>query len=370
MWSDIATVSVLPAHLKATSGNLLSYFALLVSLLLSDRGLADDLATTVPLFASTESLSISIEAPLKTILRDRGEQRAEHAALLKYSDPTGTTHVFNVQLRVRGNFRRQADVCKFPPLRVNFKKSETEGTIFASQDKLKLVTHCQSRKKVYEQYLLKEYLAYRVFNLLTEQSFNARLLGINYINTESRGKATLHSGFFIEDREAMAHRNGATVAEASKINTAQLEPVQSNLTELFAYLIGNTDWSIVRGPEGDRCCHNAVSISRQNNEFIPVPYDFDITGLVSPPYATPNPRFKIRNVRQRLYRGRCRPDALVARTLDTFRSQKADILQLFENQPGLTKTTRRTARTYIEKFYAIIDDPKQLDRKISKRCRG
>ena len=61
---------------------------------------------------------------------------------------------------------------------------------------------------------------------------------------------------------------------------------------VFQYMVGNTDWSMVR-------FHN-VEVSRTpRGVYVPVPYDFDWTGLVSTRYARPNEGLGIRSVRQR-----------------------------------------------------------------------
>ena len=55
----------------------------------------------------------------------------------------------------------------------------TEGTIFEGQDKFRVVTHCRDRDE-YEENVLEEYLAYRIYALLTEISFRVRLARITY----------------------------------------------------------------------------------------------------------------------------------------------------------------------------------------------
>ena len=69
------------------------------------------------------------------------------------------------------------------------------------------------------------------------------------------------------------------------------------------------------GPVGDECCHNARLIGPlAPGQTVPIPYDFDFSGLVSAPYAGPPPELDIADIRQRLYRGYCihNADALAA----------------------------------------------------------
>ena len=71
--------------------------------------------------------------------------------------------------------------CDFVPLRVEFPKQETAGTAFEGQTALKLGTHCRG-DKVYENYTIREYLTYRLFNLITPLSFRARLGRATYVD--------------------------------------------------------------------------------------------------------------------------------------------------------------------------------------------
>ena len=122
-----------------------------------------------PLFQSTEVLDVRIIAPLTTLLDERPYDE-ELPATLQYVDAAGQAVKFDIKIRTRGRFRRRENVCAFPPMRLNFKTSETKDTLFHKQDKVKPVTHCQSNVK-YEQVILREYTAYRILNVMTDASF-------------------------------------------------------------------------------------------------------------------------------------------------------------------------------------------------------
>ncbi len=129
------------------------------------------------LFDDDSTIAVTIEGPLNTVMRNRDEVD-EFPAIFKYTNADGTETTLDIKLRVRGKFRRKRETCNFAPLRVNFKKSQVKGTVFAGQNTIKLVTDCQSGKKSYQQYLLKEYLAYKFLNVLTDNSFSARVLRV------------------------------------------------------------------------------------------------------------------------------------------------------------------------------------------------
>jgi hypothetical protein len=136
-----------------------------------------------PLFASDEIIDVEIEAPFQRLSNYRPDEE-EVAGKFRYTADDGNLVEFEVAVRTRGRLRRNKKVCQFPPLRLNFKKSEVKGSLFDKQDRLKVVTHCD-RGQLYEQALISEYLAYRIFNLLTDVSFRVRLARVTYTYTDT-----------------------------------------------------------------------------------------------------------------------------------------------------------------------------------------
>lgn len=322
---------------------------------------------TRPLFSSDSTLAITIEGPLSTIMRKRDETD-EYPATLKYSDTAGTEHQLDIKLRLRGKFRRKRETCSFAPLRVNFRKKQVEGTVFAGQNKIKLVTDCQSSKKNFQQYLLKEYLAYKIFSSLTDRSFGARLIRVTYIDTDRNGTARESYAFFIEEKKHIAERLGVHLLDIGNTKYSELDPAHSNLVNVFEYLIGNTDFSLVAGPAETGCCHNAVLYQKESDPYISIPYDFDHAGIVDAPYAAPNPRFKLRSTKHRLYRGRCANNAYLDSTLQQFLIKRDDIRQLIEGLDGFAAKSIKTTLAYIDGFYREISKPKSIEKKFIKKC--
>ena len=127
-----------------------------------------------PLFADVDPVEFTLTADFKKINKDRRvEGKIPYPATLTIPGDGGPKTI-QVTLKTRGHFRLRATSCEFVPLRVEFPKDDVKGTIFDGQKALKLITHCQSERE-YEQYVMREYLAYRAFNLLTPKSFRARL---------------------------------------------------------------------------------------------------------------------------------------------------------------------------------------------------
>lgn len=328
-----------------------------------------DVAAVDPLFSSDDVFSITLTAPFGGITNDHSDEPKYRPAELSFAGADGVIHNVSIAIRARGKSRRNPDACNFPPLRLDLPDQGTEGTVFAGQDKLKLVTQCHKRDSShkYEQYILKEYVLYRVFNRISPVSFRARLVQVTYVDAGSKIPATSY-GFFIEDKDHLAARTGLHIADVKQIERASLDPVQTNRVELFQFMVGNTDFSLLRAPEGESCCHNIVPLIASDGKYVPVPYDFDATGVVDPPYALPLEVLKIKNVKQRRYRGRCTPAAAFTQSLDELRAARPQITALFENQTGLQEPIVKTAVGYLGEFYSIIDDPKQFDSQISDVC--
>jgi hypothetical protein len=95
-----------------------------------------------------------------------------------------------------------------------------------------------------------------------------------------------------------------------------------------------------------------------------------VSGIVSPPHARPNPRFKLASVKERMYRGRCANDEHLESTLQAFRDRREDIYGLITNQEGLSGTEKSKTTGYIDEFYKIIDKPRLMRKDIVKGCLG
>ena len=136
-------------------------------------------------------------------------------------------------------------------------------------------------------------------------SFRVRLLRVKYINSEKSGGGQERYAFLIEHKNRLAKRYELKDLEVERTTVASLQPDQLNLTSVFEFLIGNTDFSPMAGAPDDECCHNYVLFGNNIDPIIAIPYDFDQSGFVDAPYAVANEMFRIRSVRQRVYRGRC-----------------------------------------------------------------
>lgn len=322
-----------------------------------------------PLFQSNDVLAITITAPFGQIDRDRDKEAEYKDATLAYVDKNGDQHEFVVELEVRGNNRLKKDVCRYSQLWVNFKKGQVEGTLFENQDKIKLVVQCRGQSR-YADYIIKEQQAYRLFNQLSNYSFQSRLIQATYVDSERDNSIRTHIAFFIEHQDRLAKRAGMENFEESDISIGELDPQQSSLVSLFMYLISNTDYSIIRGTPDDECCHNAKLLESESLHYFPIPYDFDSTGYVNTSYAVPAEGLRQRNVRQRIFRGFCVPDVVMENSLTKFREAREAISEIVSDTTHVSSRVANRSLNYVDEFYQIIDDPRKLESEITEECRG
>ena len=312
-----------------------------------------------PLFTAQDMLALEIVGPIEEIRDDRAEEPEYRDATIRWTVGSDTGEL-PARIRARGNFRKKKSTCRMPPLRVNFAKKEVVGTLFDGQDKLKLVTHCRDGED-YEQNVLEEYLAYRLYNHLTDQSFRVRLAKITYTDPEE-DEPLVRFGFFIEDEDRMAARLSGEMQEFTQVHPFRFVEGAEPRVAIFQYMIGNTDFSSVSG-------HN-VKVLRGPDGLIPVPYDFDWAGLVSAKYAKPNEQLGIRNVRQRVFRGFCRADQDFSAAFAEFLDLREALPSIIEEiSAGWKEKDRKRAQEYIDDFYEILEDPSKADRRIVRECR-
>lgn len=257
----------------------------------------------------------------------------------------------NVTVNARGQFRRGE--CYMPPLRINFQKNKNAP--LSSLNSLKLVNSCRFSSD-YEQLILKEYLIYKIYNLLTDKSFRVRLLHLTYKDEKDRKKPVTQYAFLIESINAMAKRNDCKEYKNENFNTERTNRQQMTLVAMFEYMIGNTDWSVPH-------LHNIRLIRAKADTLsapFSVPYDFDYAGLVNAPYAVPTPELGIEKVTDRLYRGFPRTMPELEQAISVFNEKKAGIYSLINNCDLLYTKTKREMIDFLDQFYRDINNKRTV----------
>lgn len=320
------------------------------------------------LFQSSEPLKLRINAPFRTINRNRGNTRHYQAATMVVTGIDGKESRLDLKIRVRGNFRSDRENCTYPPLKLNFKRKSLTNTVFQGENILKLVVQCKKSDR-YKQVLLLEYLNYKVFQLLSDYSLRVRLAQVNYYDSENNRDLGSRPAFFIEDTGRMGKRLNLKELNVKTMDHGDYDQARLNLVDLFEFFIGNTDWSSIAPEKNENCCHNIIPFKNRDGSIIPVPYDFDMTGVVNPPYAVVNPKLKIKSVRQRLYRGFCQNDEILQATIKNFMSKQNEIYALYQNQSGLTSASVKNTIKFYDDFYDVIQKEERLKWAIHSKCR-
>lgn len=313
------------------------------------------------LFESDAVLDVSLQGPLEQTIDDQDERKARPFTLLLDG------REIPVSVRVRGNSR--ARVCSFPPLRLTFDADDVVAGVFAGYDKLKLVTHCKAADQ-YEQNVLAEYAAYRIFAMLSDTAYRTRLLRIRYTDTDRPGSEPLiRYGFLLEPDSALAARLQAEFVDTPHVVKSLLQPEQAALVFVFQYLIGNTDWSLVTATGEEDCCHNGTLLAKQGMHYL-VPYDFDLAGLVNARYARPDPSVGIRSVRVRRYRGYCIPGLDISGAVQTILGREAAITAFVRDLPDTSSKETRRRLDFLAKFFEQARNDEKFVVKLEKKCIG
>jgi hypothetical protein len=316
------------------------------------------------LFERDETIILELRGPFRTLLADRHGEPAYHDGELRYSSD-GAEVTLPVEIRTRGKTRRSRDICGFPPLRVRF-PADSADEVFAGQKTLKLVTHCRDRDS-YDQYVLQEYLAYRSYNLLTERSHRVRLARLTYVEPAGRVLTTRY-GIFLEDWREVAARNGLEAIDAEgAINIDKLSGSDANRVAVFQYMIGNQDWSMLWPEPRENCCHNTKPLLATDGTVVPLPYDFDFSGIVNAPYALGKTGSD--DVRRRRYAGLCATQDGLASTVKLFQDKREAVYGLHRDQPGVSSKRLHSSLKYLDGFYRVIDDPDQVESRMIRRCK-
>ena len=317
-----------------------------------------------PLFAEETVLDITLTGPIKEIARAAERSMRPYPATLAAAGENQA-----IQLSARGKSRRMRENCRFPPLRIAFNTKPEKPSLFRKQNRLKLVTHCREQSS-YDQYLLREYAVYRIYNVVTPESLKARLARITYVD---EGKVvTERPGFLIEDADDAARRLGMKEVDSGDLTSDRIDRDDAARYSLFQYLIGNTDWAMIVGPDPTDCCHNSKLLGPAKDAtsgLTPLPYDFDNSGLVDAPYAYPNATLGTRSVTERVYRGFCSLNALIPAEAERLRALRPQIEAEISAIPGLNAKTQKSMLKYLSEGFDDMKDQRSIERKLLRKCR-
>ncbi|HET9430704.1 MAG TPA: hypothetical protein VFO70_05985 [Chitinophagaceae bacterium] len=310
-------------------------------------------------FEDQQPFEMTLSSDFKNIMSKRMQKAWQPATvIMRFADSTVIRG--DVQIQTRGKFRLAN--CYMPPLMLNFKNPANPA--LHPLKKLKLVCGCATSNDD-EQLIIKEYLAYKMFNMLTEKSFRVRLTRIRYEDTRGKVKPYTQFGFLLEDVDVMAERNKCSEVQGGRFLTENTDREQMTLIALFQYMIGNTDWSVPH-------YHN-IKLMRPIGDTVSfpyaVPYDLNHCGLVNAPYAVPQEELQIQSVKERAYRGFPRTLEELEKAASLFQQQKGNIEALINNCAWLSNKYKKEILSYIGDFYESISSKSMIKRNFIEGAR-
>jgi hypothetical protein len=326
----------------------------------STQAVSDTLQQDFGLFSNNEIIHLALRFDLKEYTRKKPKDEYLKATLTYFINGKDSLNK-EVRLKSRGEFRN--GYCYFPPIRLNFSKSDFQKPDIKKIGKIKLVTHCQSGN---EDYLFREYLVYKLYNALTDLSFRVRLAEIDYISTTQKNKIIRSYGFFIEPVELLADRLNVAEVENLSINQKNIIPEMMDRVAIFNYMIGNTDWSV---PGQHNCRVFSGQYFENPGLGMIVPYDFDYCGLVNAHYAIPTEGLGINHVTQRRFLGICRPDENYINALKEFSEKKPEFYRIINEFQYLSDKDKKWIISYLDEFYQSIENIQVILNKFRNECK-
>ncbi|HEY5124623.1 MAG TPA: hypothetical protein VIK14_12895, partial [Ignavibacteria bacterium] len=296
------------------------------------------------LFEDDKPLEISLRFDMTAYLRTKPKEDYLKAVITFHLSKTDSINE-NIRLRTRGQFRNQN--CYFAPIELNFKKADFGYTDLNKISKIKLVPQCDLGSEN-ENYVLREYLIYKLFNVFTDTSFRVRLLTINYIDTEKKRKPIRQYGFFIEPVEMLIARTNSIQINSRNLTQKSIVPKVMDRLAIFNYMVGNYDWAVPP-------LHNVKVIKPLVFDTIQlaiaIPYDFDWTGLVNADYAIPAEITGTKSVRERIFLGVCRSKEVYLKDLEQFLEKKEEFYRVINEFPYLNPRSKKDMIFYLDEFF-------------------
>ncbi|MCB9000560.1 MAG: hypothetical protein H6537_01110 [Bacteroidales bacterium] len=331
---------------------------LFLFVLTTESLLAQDCAS---IFSDSSTLQMTLEYPFDELNSDIGQYPAYHSVILRYVDGEGRIFTINAEAKARGLFRKKASNCSQPPLLIKFQEVEVVGTIFQNLEKVKLVVPCM-HSDYYNQLVVKEYLVYKLYNLITPYSYRVRLVNLKLVDEFSNKSYTAYA-FLIEPKELLAQRLNGVILNKKNYHPNACNKERTTIMSLFQLMVGHTDWSI-------KALHNITLLEPEPYAPpIPIPYDFDFCGFVNAPYALPAEHLPINSVKERYFNGYCRTKEEFYSAFGLFFDKRQEMLSIIDSSIELNKKQKREVKKYIEGFYKILNNPNLVKSKILKACR-
>ncbi|NER11406.1 hypothetical protein SAMN06265375_103236 [Muriicola jejuensis] len=318
---------------------------------------------TSRLFLEQETLPIRLAFSNKEMKKETNDSTYLFTKL--HFKDEGNWDSLDVRIRARGNYRRTH--CYFPPLKVKIKKSEAKGTLFKGNKELKLVMPCVQSTNTLDN-IVKEYMAYKIYEVISPFHFKTRMADIEFIEFKgNKNKVHQVKGFIIEDIDNVAERTRARKMNRV-VHPLEQDDITSVQNDLFQYMIGNTDFSTAYQ-------HNQKLLFTEDYKTVPLPYDFDMSGLVDASYAVVSQVggevLSIESVTDRMYRGFVRDEAVFQTVRRQYLDLKPEIFGVIDGLKSEFDNEKEfeIARKFIGDFYTVLENDNQFASQIVRMAR-
>lgn len=292
-------------------------------------------------------------------LEKHKKDKAYQSSTVCCTTPAKDALSMSAKVRTRGHMR--LEICDYPPLKLKIDKEDLSKYHLSSLNEMDIVNHCEANEQS-DQLLLKEYLVYKLWELVSPHYFKTQLIRLHYQNQDGTEVHATSPAFLVENTEELVARLGGREIKNNIISKNAIDRQPFLRFCLFEFMIGNTDWYIPTR-------HNIEFVGIPGyNLLVTIPYDFDYSGLVHATYAIPHETLKLPDVAIRYYQGWCHTEAEVRGQLQVFLDQKENILAMPYHIQGLSEKSIHQAVEYLQDFYGIIENPKKLENQIVKHC--
>lgn len=296
------------------------------------------------LFTENAILNVKLAFDIGTFMRDKPEDERLDAELTVYEGNNDSIFE-NIKVSARGNFRRRT--CDFPPVMLYMGGISSGYTDIDKLEKVKLVSHCSNGEE-YQNYVLREYLAYRVYNIITDYSFRVRLLNISYYDINTDTLFAKKIGFILEPVDFLEERFGDDEIEDIEIKMTYVENDILLKLSVFEYFIANSDWAVT-------LIHNLKVFGDEGalEQLIAVPYDFDYSGWVNAHYSIPRSDLGLEKITDRAFFGPCYSEEMYRSVLDFYLGQEDKIIDMIKDFEYLDRPERNELVRFVKSFYRL-----------------
>ncbi|MCC6462273.1 MAG: hypothetical protein IT260_17530 [Saprospiraceae bacterium] len=289
---------------------------------------------------TTEAAAMTLSTDVSALMAEKNSTNYLPGVLT-----TADGKSYSTQVRPRGKYRRK--IAPIPPLKLKFKKKalEAEGLDTLNEIKLVLPSVLDERG---DELVVREYLAYRMYEHLSPASVRARLIDLTLLNTGLGNQQQYKiKAILLEDEEETTARLKGTLVDFYGMTMDSFSQQQAALVATFQCMIGNTDWSV----EEQR---NVRFIRNAAGELLLIPFDFDFSGLVNAPYATPASETGLKNVRERYLMARTLSDQSLTAAAQTLRNARPEFVRLCQSAT-LPRPATSKIIDYLDSFFQAAE---------------